>query len=545
MTADDESFPLHKFVLSARSPYFRQKLSSTPGVTSWKLPNTIPPQAFSACIKYLYLGEAPRELKSGPGTGFTESEVLGGIDRVGKQLELHSLLDTILESGDRRLARQRRADEVAKGRDQAEAWFSENVLKHKIVVNTDEVNDVKWDRSNGIFADVLLRADEDTGEDSSLSDGDTAGSQNPGRPDASSRIPVSPESQSPGAPPGNRSARKSVLYPVHRAMLLRSEFFLAMFSSGFREAQISEHLHIIHVDCPPEVLEIVLTYLYAEKADFSLDVAVDVLFAADLLLIERLKTKAAVVISTLGNGNMARPKEAQPSRKDVHQRSQRSNQESQDFSQKEENIAAEEDDPFDIYEIIRAGWLTRVQRLEEFAARYLAYRLEEHIDSSEFEELVIESARRIQKRQETDSIELIDDIRYYLSERFRLRFEDVGIDEMMDDDADSIADVKNDDVNVAQVEPSSTGDDLSKRGSDTPSKQSRTPEDEGVDMSDDGARQRSSGQHNASVDPENIGTVMRTLDGEVAGDEFSRDAANYQILLNKLDHLLEKLDLDA
>jgi hypothetical protein len=41
------------------------------------------------------------------------------------------------------------------------------------------------------------------------------------------------------------------------------------------------------------------------------------------------------------------------------------------------------------------------------------------------------------------------------------------------------------------------------------------------------------------------GGVVRTLDGEIAGDEFAQDAINYQILLGKIDHLLENLKLDA
>jgi ankyrin repeat/BTB/POZ domain-containing protein 1 len=39
--------------------------------------------------------------------------------------------------------------------------------------------------------------------------------------------------------------------------------------------------------------------------------------------------------------------------------------------------------------------------------------------------------------------------------------------------------------------------------------------------------------------------VVRTLDGEIAGDEFEEDARNYQILLGKIDTLLESLKLDA
>lgn len=38
---------------------------------------------------------------------------------------------------------------------------------------------------------------------------------------------------------------------------------------------------------------------------------------------------------------------------------------------------------------------------------------------------------------------------------------------------------------------------------------------------------------------------IRTLDGEIAGDEFAADAINYQVLLEKIDTLLERLKLDA
>jgi ankyrin repeat/BTB/POZ domain-containing protein 1 len=38
---------------------------------------------------------------------------------------------------------------------------------------------------------------------------------------------------------------------------------------------------------------------------------------------------------------------------------------------------------------------------------------------------------------------------------------------------------------------------------------------------------------------------IRTLDGDLAGDEFASDAINYQVLLSKIDRLLERLKLDA
>ncbi len=346
----DQSFHLHKFVLSARSPYFRKKLSTSPETTSWKLPITIPPQAFEIAIRYIYLGEVPNDIGGGPGTGYTELEVLEGIDKLSRQLEIRALWEGILESGDRRLARQRRTEEIERGRDQLDTWFRDNVLRHKIIVDSSKANLVRWIRANGVFADVLLQADEVA---------------------------------------ETRTVRQSILFPAHRAMLIRSEFFLTMFTSSFREAQTTEHLQIVPIDCSPEVLEEVLTFLYTERADIPLEIAVDVLFAADLLLIEKLKVKATVVISTLGNGAMPHT-----------------------FTQQGVNGAEteeQEEEAINIYDVIRAGWLTRVPRLEEFGARYVAYRLEYYIDEDHFADLIKESAARIKGRQETDSIELLDE----------------------------------------------------------------------------------------------------------------------------------------
>lgn len=385
VAAAEESFRLHKFVLSARSPYFARKLSVAPDTNSWKLPSTIPPQAFGIAIKYIYLGEIPNDVGGGPGTGFSEDEVLEGIDRISRHLEIMSLWDGILESGDRRLARQRRTDEIEKGRSQLEAWFSDNVLKHKVIIDTAKADNIRWDRSNGIFADVLLRADES--EDALEIESLMVESPQQTISEMMNGIPIGPLTQISRSPSRNRKPRKSILFPVHRAMLLRSEYFLTMFASAFREAQTTEHLQIISIDCSPEVLEVVLRFLYTEKTDFSLEIALDVIFAADLLLIEKLKLKAALVICTLGSGSMSQI----PTRLDAAEAS---------FPEQED---------LDIYDVVRAGWLTRVPRLEEFGARYFAYRLESYIDEEDFADLVRESANRIKGRQETDTIELLDE----------------------------------------------------------------------------------------------------------------------------------------
>ena len=384
LTAASESFYLHKFILSSRSPYFQKKLSSAPDTSIWKLAHTIPAEAFHIALRYLYLGDVPSDLGIGPKSFVTEEEVFKGIDKISKQLEIESLWEGILGGSDRRIARQRHQDEVVRGRNQLESWYRENVLRYKIEVETSRASEVKWPHDNGIFADILLRADEDVGENGAE---DVTSKNGHGESSHLYRIPIGPigvNTQSSNL----ARLRKSILYPCHRAMLIRSEYFLTMFSSQFQEAQTSEYLHIVTVDCTPDVLEVILNFLYTEKADFPLEIAIDVLFAADMLFIEKLKTKAAVVISTLGDGRGSTLV---------------------DRTHTEGGKDEEEAEPINVYDVLRAGWLTRAQRLEEFAARYLAYRLEDYIDEQEFEELIQESASRIQKRQETDSIELLDE----------------------------------------------------------------------------------------------------------------------------------------
>jgi hypothetical protein len=490
-----ESFQLHKFLLAARSPYFAKKLATTPGTSSWKLPDTIPAESLGIALQYLYFQEVSIKRALFGLNDEQEVIVLKGVDKIGKQLEIERLFEDITEVEDRRLLRQRRGEELERGRNQLHSWFTENILRFKTVVDTEKIDNIQWDKDNSIFADILLRADDDETDATSHANGSiqTPEASTPAlrkTPGALLGIPVGPvRSRSPSR---QRSPRKSTIYPAHRAMLLRSEYFMTMFSSQFKEAQDTPHLQIVTLDCSPAVLETVLTFMYTERADFGLDIAIDVLFVADQLFIEKLKQRAAIIISALGNGATSAVESENP-------RGQ-----------------TDADEAVDIYEVIRAGWDTRVQRLEEFAARYIAYRLEHYIDQPEFAELVQESANRVKARQETDTVELVDDIRFYLQERFRLRFEDSGLDEMMDEDAA---------LKASRIELAESMGDLALEDAATKAKQE-------PDVQVPIQQQIATG-------------TIRTLDGEEVGDEFLQDAMNYQILLGKIDTLLEKLNLDA
>ena len=502
----DMSFQLHKFVLSARSPYFQKKLREKPETRSWKLAPKIATDSFETCIRYLYFGEASIR---GQDTDAAETLVLDGVDKLSRQLEIPQVFDAILNPGDRRQARQRRQDEVERGRDQMQGWFREHVLQKQFEVDADKTSEVQWKRDNPSFADVLLLADVNEEDDSDPDHEATHAS--------TSNIPIGPSQSN-----NITSSRRKTLFPAHRAMLLRSELFATMFTSPFREGQItsatpsdpttthtndttdSPPLQIIPVDCTPAVLSVILTFLYTENASFPLSIALDVLHAADMLFIEKLKQRAALLISTLGNGASSIAEAENP-------RGNTPKPSDPGFDASEQPLEW-------IYEVVRSGWDCRVHRLEEFGARYMAYRLESYIDDEEFKELVRESAARIKLRQETDTVEIVDDIRYYLSERFRLRFEDSGLGELMDENAEKRSDAGSDGDSDRDV-----GDDEGYAGSPH-------------------------GDLGADTAPDMEGHaegVVRTLDGEIAGDEFAQDAMNYQILLGKIDQLLDELTLEA
>lgn len=475
LSAGPHEFNLHKLVLASRTPYFARELAARPAASTWDLAPDISPGAFRVALRYVYAGDLPRDLAP-PGSGLDEDEVLAGLRRIGQQLEMEQLQEAIAVGDDRKLARQRHDAEVARAISQFGEFFTRNILGGKMVVEPNRVDEVKWDHDNPIFADILLRAGEATKEEEDTMmdwehDEDGANGNNGN---------------------GNGAVARedpAVLYPAHKAMLLRSGYFRRMFSNDFVEAQKSAHLRVVTVDCTPEVLEVVLRFLYTEDTSrITLDHALDVLYAADMLFLDALKAKAALAISTLGsapptvtaNGSLL--------------------------------------EPVNIYDVIHAGWDLRVRRLEEFAAKYLADRLEHYVEDDEFADLIAESARRLKKREKTDSIELLDDIRSYLDERFRRRFQDLGL-------GAGIGLVVNDDARIASMAAAdaAAGDTA---GGAALLAQGQQPK---ADVAEDPHRSQKEALKKA----------------EDEKDAFAADELNYKILQDKIEIMLGKLKLDA
>jgi leucine-zipper-like transcriptional regulator 1 len=86
-----------------------------------------------------------------------------------------------------------------------------------------------------------------------------------------------------------RIADETVI-PAHRAIVVRSPYFSALFESGLREMQSGE---VEIRDMSPHVFRAVLEYLYTDEVDLGfapgIDLLVDVLVAADRFGIDRLK----------------------------------------------------------------------------------------------------------------------------------------------------------------------------------------------------------------------------------------------------------------
>ncbi|GJN69334.1 hypothetical protein PLICBS_003382 [Purpureocillium lilacinum] len=552
LVAGDREFNLHKFLLASRTPYFRSRLEAQPETATWNLAPTIPVEALQIALRYVYLGDLPRDIVPA-GSPISEEDVAKGLDKVSKQLEVEQLWEAIMAGGDRRLARQRFQDEEERALGQIRDFFRRHVLGGKMVVDTERAGDIKWSYDNSAFADVLLRADE-------LDEDDDEGAAAQATPTLNGQgIPI-------GTASGGKKPRKSALYPVHKAMLIRSEYFDKMFSGDFVESRRSEHLRVIKIDCSPAVLELVLTFLYTENTNCPLEHALDLLYAADMLFLDSLKSKAAVAISTLGSGT----RNALVDRTHAHASANGdANLNVNGDAGKLQNGGAgtpgvngadmaatttttpppaPEMEPINIYDVIHAAWDLRVQRLEEFAARYLATRLEDYIDDPDFQELIRESASRIHRREETDTIELLDDIRYYLSERFRLRFEDTGLDEVMPDDdgeidpamAAALADRSAEMADAAAAAAAATTTDTTQDGLDAKPKPAQQSNGTAVTEPAQAQIAEQEGYHVAADD-----NAMRTLDGATAEDEFASDAINYQILLGKIDAMLDRLKLDA
>ncbi|CCK71159.1 uncharacterized protein KNAG_0G01010 [Huiozyma naganishii CBS 8797] len=186
------------------------------------------------------------------------------------------------------------------------------------------------------------------------------------------------------------------IYPCHLAVLMRADYFKVIFTDKFSETVAYQESKENRGDgCPYPILElptfdlfvveIMLRYLYFDEANIPWQYAMEVIKLGDFILADRLKSMAATVVTQS-------PK--------VLER-------------------------YTIFQILYFAWETRLERLEHFAAKQVAGEIRALKRSKSFREAIVKSAQRISSREETDTIEFVDDIRFYLLEKYRLESDDI------------------------------------------------------------------------------------------------------------------------
>lgn len=209
-------------------------------------------------------------------------------------------------------------------------------------------------------------------------------------------------------------------YPVHRSILSRSPYFKTMLeselflsSSELPSVRILENTHSIihrpnlslnHIPITPLyalatsrlVAEMVLSYLYHDDvSEIPPKLAVDLLFAAEELLLDKLKSRAAIAITSLSKHFTGA-----------------------NWEELERVVG------YSGFDLLRIAWQIRCERLEQHITKMAAFNLQyiydDQLQRKQLCNLIKESATRIEERQDTDTIELVDDIRYYLGKKHQV-----------------------------------------------------------------------------------------------------------------------------
>jgi len=282
-TNQRSAFALHRFVLAARSQDFRKNLQTRwQGKQAVRMASLVHPKSIESIVKYLYSGEAVD-----PGKEYRDN-----LQLVSEMLHLpNELMELVYSTGLPPTAAIRDLKRLEMNRVQSdfERFVEEELISRQRTLNTSDLESVRKEISdeNPVWADCLLRVDK--------LDGTTC------------------------------------LFYAHLAILMRSEYFLTMFSSPFAESrtlfETQEILPVLDLAIESEVASIVLWFLYTDRAEIPRDLALDVLYAADFLFLPRLKSLAAIALENEANAF-------------------------EDFAKE------------DLYEVLRAAWSTNTQRLE-------------------------------------------------------------------------------------------------------------------------------------------------------------------------------------
>lgn len=390
-------FVVNRFLLAARSRYFYKKLNDG---GDWCLksvvvmPKVADAAAFAAIVDYIYLRIDALPLE----------EPLKEFAKFAKKLELAELVE-VIEEMPQHHQEQARAKQKAQlqfvdvARNDLRAFLKNNVLANKCEVVLEE--DVDFE---DIDAAALLDEENHRKLLHSSALGDIV----------MSSIDV--------------DSGSVVYYPVHRAILGRSEYYTTMFrsevfNSSHEEVPLADtvnrgeepvdrpkldihHVPVLQASVSTtkwQVTEIILLFLYYDDVHhIPSNLSVELLFAAEELWIHRLKTMSALSITALVVKF--------------------------DF---DSLLALPDSTGYDVCDLVEISWQTRCDRLEQHMTKLIAHNLEEMCSHETLRErlasLIRKSAQRIRERQDTDTIELVDDIRYYLAKKYAVH-NDYGLD---------------------------------------------------------------------------------------------------------------------
>ncbi|KAI7887082.1 POZ domain-containing protein [Lichtheimia hyalospora FSU 10163] len=360
---DDSEFPVQRFVMAARSQYFREQLlgrwwNESKVKLSSKLVNAT---AFASVLQYLYTGQLVD----------INTDVLENMIFVSKHLhmpDLQTRCEELLQEGktSKNALRAQDAKEMAKIRNDYEA-FLETLFAFAAHVSQNDK-----DKHLYTVTQSWLEPDTDKIQDNTL----------PSAPEATfADVGILID---------------NIVFPCHKAFLCRTQFFDIMLEGTFSEADVQTscirysqgrelHLPLVELhEVSAEAFGYVMEYLYTDRCTIPVEEAYDVLLAADMLMLDRLKSIAAIALTT-------------------------------------------PDEPIlDIYDLTRTAISLNVDRLEQWCIRYFADHFDDYINQQRFHDLIRESAQSIAGRQETDSIPLIDDLRYFLGKKYCIFEEDMN-----------------------------------------------------------------------------------------------------------------------
>ncbi|XP_068237792.1 ankyrin repeat and BTB/POZ domain-containing protein 1-like [Palaemon carinicauda] len=158
----------------------------------------------------------------------------------------------------------------------------------------------------------------------------------------------------------------------------RSEYFKALLRDHFKEAEWKDSssdtrmpvvtLHNISA----EVFAVLVHYLYCNQSMVNLENAMDVIIASDMLLVPGLKRQCGVYLGT-----------------QLHT----------------DNVIT----------VLRLSRMFELPRLEDQCIAFMAKNLEQVLEEEEFRDLILADAEEVVGRQETDTVTVVDELRYYIS----------------------------------------------------------------------------------------------------------------------------------